>query len=542
MAADPDSETTPLLKDSTRVSVYAANEDGEERVRDGDEPQVQPQDEVESGQELKPKVSMAAVMIPMSIGIFLSAMDGTIIASSYAVIGSELKQLQNTSWIATGYMLTLTSFQPLYGKLKQETDHMTLRIPAGIANMVFATGQAVGAPLGGYLADTIGWRWAFGLQVPLALLAIVSVSLALKLPQVDHQNFKQKLRRVDFGGAFTLVSSIFCLLLGLDRGGNVGWGDRITIASLSTFVGLFVAFLIMELYIASEPFAPKRIVVNPSLVASYLANFFSVGAGMAQVFMITMYFQAVQGRSASEAGIVLLPSIITAVLGSLLSGIIMQTSGKYYWMTVGVFTLMLVGHITVPLFAGVWKYSYVGITIGAVSHLLSHMSIPDPDWRGAYLGLCLSSFGVGAGITTTLIALIANAGPVDQAVATAGMSRRVAFSASFLSLTADLLVHGAVSYLFRSLGSVVCLSLGTTLMQDTLRHILYERLSGGDVAEIIRRVRESLAYIGELEPSVRATVIDAYADSVHVAQWFTAGLTVCALIASFFIKETQLTK
>ena len=50
-------------------------------------------------------------MVPMSIGIFLSAMDGTIIASSYATIGSELKQLQNTSWIATGYMLTLTSFQ-----------------------------------------------------------------------------------------------------------------------------------------------------------------------------------------------------------------------------------------------------------------------------------------------------------------------------------------------------------------------------------------------------------------------------------------------
>lgn len=50
-------------------------------------------------------------MVPMSIGIFLAAMDMTIIASSYATIGSELNQLQNTSWIATGYMLTMTSFQ-----------------------------------------------------------------------------------------------------------------------------------------------------------------------------------------------------------------------------------------------------------------------------------------------------------------------------------------------------------------------------------------------------------------------------------------------
>ncbi len=60
--------------------------------------------------------------------------------------------------------------------------------------------------------------------------------------------------------------------------------------------------------------------------------------------------------------------------------------------------------------------------------------------------------------------------------------------------------------------------------------------------QIVKRVRESLAYIGELEPSVRATVIDAYADSVHVTQWFTATLTACALVASFFIKEKQLAK
>lgn len=259
----------------------------------------------------------------------------------------------------------------------------------GIANTVFATGQAVGAPLGGYLADTIGWRWSFGLQVPLALLAVLSVSLALKLPQREHQNFKEKLRRVDFGGAFTLVLSIFCLLVGLDRGGNVGWNDRVTTASLAAFAVLFGAFLVVELCVAREPFAPKRIVVNPSLVASYVANFFSLGAGMAQVFMITMYFQAVQGRTAAEAGIVLLPSIIAAVLGSLIGGALMQVSGKYYWLTVSAFAIMLVGHVAVPLFAGVWKYSYVGITIGAPSRPVSY---PACRYSRTYLSRSLFQF------------------------------------------------------------------------------------------------------------------------------------------------------
>ncbi|KAI0936787.1 hypothetical protein AcV5_004837 [Taiwanofungus camphoratus] len=54
----------------------------------------------------------------MMLGIFLMAMDSTIVASTYASIGSQFEQLQNTSWIATGYMLTMTSFQPLYGKVR----------------------------------------------------------------------------------------------------------------------------------------------------------------------------------------------------------------------------------------------------------------------------------------------------------------------------------------------------------------------------------------------------------------------------------------
>ncbi|PSR87343.1 hypothetical protein PHLCEN_2v5160 [Hermanssonia centrifuga] len=336
--------------------------------------------------------------------------------------------------------------------------------------MVFATGQAVGAPLGGYLADTIGWRWSFILQVPLAILAIISVSLALKLPSIGNQHFIAKLKRVDFGGALTLVTAIFCLLLGLDRGGNISWNDRITIISLSTFGALFFVFLCIELRFATEPFAPKRIVVNPSLIASYLCNFFCNGAGITQVFMITLYFQAVQGRTAAEAGLVLLPSILAAVLGSLIGGLVMQATGKYYWLTAGVFLMMVVGQMTVPAFSGVWFYSYIGIT-------------------------------VGAGITTTLIALIANAGSQDQAVATAG---ETLFAISFIK---DYPVK--------------------MWMSDE---------------QIIQKVRESLTYIGELEPSVQAKVIASYADAVIIVQRYTVVLAVCALVSSFFIKEKALTR
>lgn len=148
------------------------------------------------------------------IGVFLSAADQTIIVSSYGRIGTELNALNRTSWIATAYFLTLTSFQPLYGRLSDIfgrkacllfgyvvfglgclfcglaqsieqliaarafagigggamttvvsillSDVCTLRERGqwqGYVNIVFAAGASAGAPLGGFASDSIGWRW-----------------------------------------------------------------------------------------------------------------------------------------------------------------------------------------------------------------------------------------------------------------------------------------------------------------------------------------------------------------------------------------------
>jgi hypothetical protein len=116
-----------------------------------------------------------------------------------------------------------------------------------------------------------------------------------------------------------------------------------------------------------------------------------------------------------------------------------------------------------------------------------------------------------------------------------------------------------VSYLFRSLGSVVALSIGSTLIQDNLRTSLRKHLSGTDAEEvrppfvflfvvgldplqIVRRVRESLSYVDELDPATRAIVRGSYEDAVHVTLWFAAILAGAAAFFSFFINETPLTR
>lgn len=203
------------------------------------------------------------------------------------------------------------------------------------------------------------------MQVPIAFLAIISVSFALHLPKIDSSDFSAKIRRVDFGGAIVLVLTVFFLLFGLDRGGNISWNDTLTILALAGFVVFSVLFGFIEMKFASEPFAPKRIIVNRSLIASYLVNFFGIAAGMSMLFHVSLYLQAVQRKSASEAGLWLILSVVGSLVGSLGGGLIMQATGKFYLVTVCSYAAMFVGSGIVILMTGILTRSIYGLAVGA---------------------------------------------------------------------------------------------------------------------------------------------------------------------------------
>lgn len=204
---------------------------------------------------------------------------------------------------------------------------------------------------------------------------MISVTLFLNLPTLSSKpssddesaappSFKSKLTRVDFAGALTLVLMVFFLLLGFDTGGNTRWTAPLTLAALSSFALFLGAFAAVELLWATEPFAPKRIVADRTLLASYLANFFGLGAALTVLYHVALYAQAVRGKSASAAGVTLLPAILAGVTGSLAGGLIMQKTGRYYWLTVAGYVLLTAGAIIVVLTTGVVVHSDVGLAIG----------------------------------------------------------------------------------------------------------------------------------------------------------------------------------
>ncbi|KAF2741567.1 multidrug resistance protein fnx1 [Polyplosphaeria fusca] len=488
---------------------------------------------------------MKYIFPALAIGVFLSAADQTLVVSTYGTIGTELKALSLTSWIATSYFLTLAAFQPVYGKLSDIFGRkecllfayivfgvgamlcglaqtmpqlIAARAFAGIGgagmatmttiifsdviplrergawqsylNIVFAFGSGVGAPLGGLLADSIGWRWAFVAQGPLCVASIAAVAATLHMPKRDHSHWKEKILKVDFLGAAVLVVAVFGLLFGLDRASNVSWSSPLAIAGLCT-TPLFVVFVFVERRVAN-PFAPLRIILNRSLFACYLCNFFSLASWMSMLFFVPLYWQVQDGLSASRAGLFLLPCIICAVCGSLFGGWFMQRTGKYYWITALAYSNLVVGLAVVLLFAGVVMKSTPVMIVGT----------------------CICGICNGTGITTTLIGLIANAAHADQAIAT------------------------ACSYLFRSLGSVFGISMAATAFNQTLRSSLEAALSGdADAAEIAARVRESIAYIRELEPGLREMVKECYGRSTRAALVVSLGMTVGSAVFGWFITE-----
>ncbi|KAI0060426.1 MFS general substrate transporter [Artomyces pyxidatus] len=516
---------------------------------DADSEQVRSYSVVES-QVRKPSVDLRRVLVPCAAGLFLSAVDNAGISSSYTAIASDLGQLQNASWIATGYLLALTSAQPLYGKLSDifgrkgcivfayalyacgslccalsrdmaqlvasravvglagggmttlisiiMTDVAPLRSRGtwqGVMNLIYSCGTTIGAPLGGALADGPGWRWTFTLQFCLALLAIGMAATLLRLPTKESDHTASKLKRVDFFGSLFLLLAISTLLFGLNRGGNLGWLERGTITPLVCAAAFGLALVFVETRVAKEPLAPADVVLDRALTGPYFCNFFAFGADACFLFCVPLYYQAVAGKSATQVGYALVPSELAPIVGSLGCGVLIQRTGRFYWPTVSAVGIQLIG-IILAFVSAVFAQSAVGIAIG----------------------YAVASFGTGIGASSLIVALVANAGSDNQAIAT------------------------AVSYLFRSLGAVLGVSIGGTVIQHTLRDALHRRLDGlpVDADDMVAHVRASLAYIDDLEPALQHIVRTSYKEALSTALAYAIASSFCAVLCSFLVKDRDL--
>ena len=431
-------ETTPLLPspptqpDSTRPSIPPSQSDNEQQDtnsrRNNDEPDTRAEhDPIPFG-----SLQLMAIMSGPYIAAFLAALDSTLVATLMSPISSTFNSPTLFSWLASSYFIANAVSQPLAGKLtdiygrksgmilsnvffglgnlvcgfaRSKEMIITGRIIAGLGgggigpiatvlvndlvplrsrvlwrgviNVCFGIGSGLGGPIGGLINDKMGWRWAFLLQTPLTLIAIVLVILLQGSPssQPLTKALENKARylRIDFVGAMLLVIGVGIMLLGLNAAGNVvPWSHPLVLTTLPLSVVLLVGFAYYEGSVAREPIIPTKLLVHRTMFSACGANWLITAARFGLIFYAPLFFY-LQGHSSTETGIRLIPESIAIGVSSIGCGFLIKHFGRYRFIancTGIIFALGMLGPVLFTAATGIWlplfSFTFVGIGYSGV--------------------------------------------------------------------------------------------------------------------------------------------------------------------------------
>ncbi|KAM3067327.1 hypothetical protein ACMFMG_005314 [Clarireedia jacksonii] len=483
------------------------------------------------------------ILASIWVGVFLGALDSTIIATLSASISTSFNSLSLLSWLAAAYLIANSACQPLSGRLTDifsrrtglvvsnilfalgnlicglansqaamilgrvvagmgggglmaistfvGSDLVPLRkrgLIQGIGNVCYGLGAGLGGIFGGWINDTWGWRWAFLVQVPFIIASGILVALLVDLPPKKSE--RSRLSRVDFLGSATLSTTLVLLLLGLNSGGNiVPWTHPLVLISLSLSLVSLLAFIYVELYYASDPVIPVRLLTDRTVISACLSNWFSTMVLFLILFYVPLFFQ-VRGLSTTAAGVRLIPQSIGSSIGSLGAGVVMNHTGKYKNLSLLLMTIFLLGA------AG-----------------LCTMTFTSPDWT-VFIYLFMTGMGYGSMLTVTLLAIISAVAHDHQAVIT------------------------SASYAFRSTGGTIGITVASAVYQNVLQKQLWGRFGAEPgAAEEIARIRDSFDELGRLPEGWKEGVMLSFLEAFRGVWWLGLGLAALALVVGAGMRQ-----
>jgi EmrB/QacA subfamily drug resistance transporter len=499
------------------------------------------------------------------LGLFLGALDQTIVGPVLPTIVTQLKGADLYTWVVTVYLLTSTVSVPIYGKLSDMYGRKQLLMggivlfligsalsglsqemwqlilfrgiqglgagalfpislavigdlfsPAergkyqGLFGLVFGVSFIVGPLLGGFLTTTFSWHWIFYVNVPVGLLALLVIGRLL--PNIHHP---ARAAKIDYLGVATLVLGLVPILIGFTQAETLAFSDPNVWSWLVGGALFLVLFVIVESR-AAEPIIPLHLFRNRTFSASMAAIFFATFGFGASIIFLPLYFQVLEGADPSTSGLMLFPFLIGLIGSSIGSGFIVSRTGRYKMVVVAGLVIMTVGLALMTQL----RYTTDDVVL----------------WAWMFVA------GLGVGPTFAVFTIIVQNSVDFHEMGTA---------------TSDLT-------LFRQIGTTIGITMAFTLFRDNLTWgLLHDRIvaagapaalvptappPGFDLGQLtsVGGSGNPLAFLSSLPAQAQQLFItgfhDAFTISISNSMWLGVAAGVVAIVGALWLKEIPLRK
>ncbi len=508
------------------------------------------------------------ILSGLLLGMFLAALDQTVVSTAIYRIGESLNGLTAQAWVTTAFLITSTISTPLYGKLSDQYGRKPFFLFAiavfivgsalcmlstsmymlaafrafqgigagglfslalaimgdiippreraryqGYFMATFGTSSVLGPVIGGTLAGQSsllgvdGWRWIFLINVPIGIVALFVVARVLHVHHVRREH------RIDYPGAVSLVAALVPLLLVAEQGREWGWGSgRSVVCYVISAVGT-TAFLLAERRAGEEALLPLRLFRNGVFGMGSAQSAF-VGVGMfGGITLIPLYLQLVKGNSPTKAGLLLIPLVLGIMVLSMVSGVITARTGRYKIFPIVGCALLVVGMLML------WRLS--------------------ADSTLVYTDAAMFVVGAGLGLNLqTIILAMQNAVPPrDIGVATSSTT-------FFRQMGGTLGVAVFLSIVYSVVGDRIGSALADARGQAPFRAAaaahpdqlkMLASASSGNSGTL-----NDTSFLSKIDPELAHPFKVGFTEAINVAFLVGAGVLVIALVLSTLIKEVPL--
>ncbi|MEV6407840.1 MULTISPECIES: MDR family MFS transporter [Streptomyces] len=497
--------------------------------------------EPDTGTQGKKQQSVRVVILALMITMMLAMLDNMIVGTAMPTIVGDLGGLEHLSWVVTSYTLATAASTPIWGKLGDMygrkgaflTSIVIFLVGSALSGMAQDMGQLIGfravqglgagglmvgvmaiigdlvpprergkyqgmmagvmaiamigGPLvGGTITDHWGWRWAFYINLPLGVVALGLITAVLHLPK------KRSQARIDYLGAGLLTIGITSIVLVTTWGGTeYAWSSARIMELIGIGVATLVGFVFWQTR-AVEPILPLHIFRSRNFTLMAVIGFITGFVMFGATLFLPLYQQSVQGASATNSGLLLLPMLGAMLVTSMVAGRITTSSGRYKIFPVVGGALMIVG-----------------------LYLLSTMDTGTSRFTS---GVFMAVVGLGMGCLMQITMLVAQ-NSVEMK---------------------DMGVASSSATLFRTLGSSFGVAIMGALFNSRVQDAMSERAGalGSKITE--QSAQLDAASLAKLPAPAREAYQFAVSDGTHAAFVLGALVAVVALVAAVFVKEVPL--